>query len=453
MKLRNRMYFLADLQMRHAANNLLIEMLLIICAAITMYCVYTYESSIYTEKKTKEVFGGDISGIYCAHIAAGGEVQVNQWDKDNKTMIPGDQEKIYTELRKSDYFDSIGEMGFSNPGHTRKSLRYLECDDEEWLEDIIEFGTKHCDSKYEGENRGVNTISVYLSNVELADIRMADGTKITKEYLEKNYKGYDYVIFPGYGFREFAMNKTIHNTYSDTKLIVAGILDKNQIYPQNTLFNGIATNDNFVDMTYTWLWIEMKNDDTMNKWSGAVSLSCLAFKIKDGYNRDEVFSYVEDVMNRNNMTATFSSLDSALKYMRSDTKKSTDLIRNFSVMLIVTTVLISASIQVVNTYDNMAVYGVYLSCGMSRLDILIINIIENVIRILVASVIGFAAINALMNIEVKTDFQRIMNYDIFYRYSLPIATAIMFVMCVVATVVPFVITYKKMPSTMIGGKE
>ena len=451
MKLKARIHFMIDMQLRHKVKHLLIQVLMILCATLALYGFYIYERTHYNEKKTRELLNSDIEDTYILDITS--FENPTHYDKELGYLVLGDAGHYYDAVKDTEGMDYFGFFDPYNQWPIEHLLKNYQSGEEHWMEQLCEIGVKN--STVLSDIEGIDELTLCSDMLPMHTLKMSDGTYLTKEVVDSVGDGYDVVLVLGSGYSGLKTGIELKNESRDIKYYVYGILDENQLWPEHKIACANLATDMtcpFYDLTYAIVSIGTRNRTEGKNFGKGVDYPVF-FAVSEGYDKEEVFKALEKEAEKNNVTISISSLRASFDVRNRENAKINKIIKELVWTLLITTILVSICIQVVNTLDSRKIYGILYANGAGKKDMLLMNIYENVLRIVVALLAGLAFmayITRKLYVETTTDV--IMNNDLLYRYSMPKCLLLLAAVALVSSVIPYIITKKTMPSDMIGGK-
>lgn len=306
--------------------------------------------------------------------------------------------------------------------------------------------------------------NIQMSNPEKTYFQMSDEL-LTREiqvtllpYYNFNYidkidikeeQSFDTVyLVLGNAYKDIPVGSEYVKKYTDgfeAHYVVAGILEKGEEF--------IETSIGSVDV------IEIKNCDyeifimfPMEDYQYAQT--SISYAIDDNHTVEEIHSEIIRIVDKYGIErkdVSFLNAKRGVEISNEPMNYVLGMLLDIATIVIIATVLISICIQSVTIIDSMNMYGIMYANGITRRDVKIIVILENLVKTVLAVITAYAFGRWYydMAFDVSISFKaeiEVLNSIVIYEI-----VGIALVIMAVSTIVPLIIINKNTPSKLIRG--
>jgi hypothetical protein len=313
------------------------------------------------------------------------------------------------------------------------------------------------EGKLERIQRGI-TSKDYLPGMNGLKLRCVENTLLP--YWKFDYEGKieefenqpkdTYYVILGNAYKDVVSvgDEYIYKSKSNEeyRYLVAGILKKGQKHVDNSIVDPYEVQ--VVDCDYEIFIVSPVTEK--NYLSDYIS-----YAIDEEYSNDEIHNSILNIAKKYGLKESdidFMNAQKAMDIYNEPLKYILEMIFDLSIIVIVATVLITICVQSVAIMDSFNMYGIMYANGATRKDIALILILDNITKIIPASIIAYC-LARIYYYEVSLDdiatFERdiaILNNVVIYQ-----AGGILLLITAISIIVPLIIINKNTPAKLIRG--
>lgn len=408
--------FAIDMIASRYKKFILSVLILIITLVLIMFTVMTYGGMNYSYISCENVFSSDMEDI--------GVIRIINYDEVYEQIM--DFIKTSYEREEIKAIGNIVDYGADDPsGGELLALQDGHATDyQNTLEGLLEI-------------KCMQTYVASLCSMELKKgkrIEELDYTDIDSRYL-----------YLGSGYSDIEVGTEYTDNYG-SKYIVAGIMKDEQRWINSWLDCGFNNDvlDYSEDCTYAVFDLSIGKDDV---YSG----SCWIVA-EDGYSIEEAIDAAWKVGEEYGITFSYDTMMDMYEEEAKDTDALMSYLLNVMVIVIVSTILMMITLNIVIMMEDSKNYGAMYAVGFSSREINIMLLWRHIITSLCALIIAFGVCTYIAGIWFSNEDMSYMIKTILSHYVLPSGVVFVTVIVVISYLVTYVILKKMSPVKLLKRK-
>ncbi|NLL93261.1 MAG: hypothetical protein GX225_03820 [Clostridiales bacterium] len=295
--------------------------------------------------------------------------------------------------------------------------------------------------------RGLNIQSATMEVFFTQNIELYKGEK--PDEISEFPQECHYLLYLGYEYRdvplgtEYYIHRGMDIGNDENTAIVAGILSEGQeLYNRSGLHTAMGNAD---ESTHVFdaeiLYIPTENNEWFEKFLWGEYLVVF----KDGVDISEFVKKSNEELKDYNCKISVKNISDIFDDNDMQNAVFINLILELSIMAVLSSIIISSSIMILEIYKNKKRYGIFYANGINSMDIIKTIFIENILVLLLGA-LGAVAITYSQGTDIFADV-------CFMRYSL-IKVFIFFIgIAIISTIAPAIYISKAETKQLIGGES
>lgn len=396
---------------------LLTVVLMVISLLLIMFTVMIYKGEQYSYISSDNMLSKGMEGT--AVLRLDDESFVSQDGTIDFLREAYERDEIYCIGSMVDYgcyYESLGELYEIQKGHVQNYEIGLE-------DELIE----------------MKTLNSYL--MPLCELKLKEGTPV--EQLEiKDWDNIEY-LYLGAVYDDIEVG-TVFTEKDGSKLIVAGIIEENQRWIKSELEHTYTSEilDYTVDCNYVIFLVSNKNVFSSGLWLCA----------EDGYTIEEAIDAAKEVGTKCGILFTYETLTDKAKEVTRDTDLLLLYLTKLLGIIMVATILMMLTTQIVIMLENTKNYGIMYAVGFSRKEVNRMLLWKHIITAFTSLVLAIPLCMMVAQYRFANDDMKYMIKNILGHYVFPVAIAVSVGMIVIMHIVTCAVLKRFTPVKLIHNK-
>lgn len=307
----------------------------------------------------------------------------------------------------------------------------------DWIGEYSYYG-----NRYVNNNKTIPAQSLIVDEgiINARDIKLVEGDM-------KNFTKSSEDIVPvliGYDLKnDFKIGDVFTDTNESYTYEVVGIMKKgNYWFLPNGMAEGSPNNiplDNVV--------VELNSQlDGMVGWNSSF------VGISDSKNSGKIITKAKNIMSKHGISVDIITTDKAIQNLRDESKEQLTLYMMMMVLFLMIAIIGISSTAAVTVIMKKQDYGIMRSIGISSRDITCMIYIENLIKIAISAGIAYWYSSGKVRVISTLTYDESL-FTMYRGVYVWILVAIVLIISILSTIVPYLIFRKQNVSQMIGGEK
>lgn len=286
------------------------------------------------------------------------------------------------------------------------------------------------------EEEGLRVQYINVNTASMCELYISEGTPIKDLSFQKENVMYLYL---GSAYTNIPIGTTYQ--LGDFTYIVAGILQKGQKWIKSDLINDFSgdVGDSALDCTYEVLGFHNQG------------LYCDYFWVtaSDENTIEEAFSVVDKMAKKWEIGVRYASLQEVYEQGQSDTILLLEYLSRIIGIVLITSILMLVSLQVVFILTNLKEYGILYAVGFGKKEIFFSILWRNIISALLAFLFVIPCLQWIANKWFVMCTMKYLIKNIFLPYMLPVGLGIIIFVITIVSIVTNIVLNKFSPVQMM----
>ncbi len=396
---------------------------IVLCAisiVLIYFAVYIYKDNVYCKENADKLLSGGINNTGLLSC-------INGLENDSL-------DTFRNELYGLEEIEGIGATQMPGPGYF--GLEDIYKIQSKYMADLYDNGSKDWMYCTNIENTFINALNIELESGEfVSDINQPDN--VTYIYL-------------GYNLRDIPVgteyNISTRNGEISIKLIVKGVLKKDSRMINGDMFSN--TDGFYSETCFTQLdnvVVAVLNHSSSDLW---------LFQYNENTDFETSKKKIEEVAEKYGIDVMVGNLSNIVEEKENTTKELNRTIIDLLVIAMIVSISIMICMQIMLIINNLSEYGILCANGFSIKDICIMLVLENIIKIAIAFIVGtFASWKLILFSFAGIEEMMPVFNDIFFEYSILHVGLCSLGIILISSVIPVIMMSRYKVVDLIGGNN
>lgn len=262
--------------------------------------------------------------------------------------------------------------------------------------------------------------------------------KMYKEASGQEYSKDAVRIYLGYDFRSIPVGTVFYSGEGENyhEYVVAGIFEKGTTMLD---WRALLMNSNSLTLSYTIPLDNMMVAQIREQDNGYMSLDNF-FSCAEGYSYEEAVTRIKEISKEFGIVAETESLPHRVNSIMGITDWLLTAVRKIAMLISFAALVILLSAQLLTLLRRKNELGIWVTCGISKKQVLKIIFLENLIKLLIAAVVTMV---------ISFGFWKMMKFDssVYYDLRFVIYVNVNIMILLIALVMTFIVSW--IPMRMI----
>lgn len=387
-------------------------LLLVIALVLEMFCVKTYVEAIYSGISADKTLKSGIEGTAFIKLDfLNTDTTRNMEDFVKEVYESEEVEAIGSFLTYG--IDGFDELRVIQRGHARNYANTVD--------DLLEI------------------VSINTQTMELCELKLQSGKYVDELDFQNGEVSYLYL---GSGYADSVPAGTVYVQESGRKTIIAGIMEEGQRWISESLNGRYYTDE--LDYSFDCTYAVFSVIESGNR------INSLFLTASEGYTIDEAIAVTDEVAEKYDISYTCDKLSDMYKEANKENEALISYLIKLLVLIIITTLTMLISTQVVIMLGNTKNYGVMYSVGFSQKEIGAMLLCRQFIMAICAIILSGAAMYyvAYTEYELSVDMDYVLK-TILGTYVYPAGILMSAVMVGIVHIVTIIVLKRMTPVKLI----
>lgn len=412
---------------RDIKKYLLVIFSIVITTVLISLTLYMMHIDEYDEKLAEKCLDCNIKNVGYINL----EFEYTDDDELDIDKFKENQDKVLSEINLINGIDNLfyysDNIGLWSENSCFDTIIYKQ----------HELNKNNKNRKEDMPNEAVNTVDAVLIDENVFDIF---SIQLLEGEVKKSKDGYNY-IYLGYDLKDLYSVGDIIIDSHENKYEVAGIINnETYIIDEGLFLRNVQPVDPIVCLD-TMILV----DRPMRIYSNMFYI-----EIEDNYDFTYVINEIIEVCDKYHVVVTYDNLKKVLDHNASYYDDTVEALKKLIVIIFAVTFIMQLCIQFVITKKNSDTY-VILNCnGFSMKDIIFINIIDSILKMILSLIITFGLSMLWVNYERDTIFSRKVGRDILITECITRCFAVILIIMILINIYTYVLINVNSKNELLG---
>lgn len=431
MKFLDYFKYAIDNILKHKLRSILVVISSIIAMLLMSLAIFLYELDNYNIRECDRTLqnGIDNTGYFMIEFDDSSEN-----DDLNKKLY--EMKKLLNEVTKIPEVENVGSftlMGITSEGFNdlikrQKGHRISE-------------PTKEMEMTI-GNMESFEAFSLESDLFNMFKLKLQKGELPSKLNYVDNCK----YVYLGYHYRDIPIGTVIERKVKNQsyKYIVAGILKKGSKILNDNMYNLSITVDKYCwNLDYEAIVLDNVNTG-MQKY----------FSVKEGSDMNKVRDRINRISKKLGQTVITGDLKEVINIRHTETKNIIKYILQLLIITLIVVIITQACMLIIVTINDINKYAIMNAFGVSKKEINLIIIIENLIKFIFAICVSWLGCIWYINYNYSSS-KKVFLYviEVFYRAVSWKIIIVFFIIFLLASLVPIIELQRRSLVSIIGGRK